>query len=666
MNENVNPGIHPNAMRSIDKHFTKKEIEIANYWGNEWFITRADKISLGQSAYKFFLAKATSTYEETLSLSREIIVILSGYSSFEPRTLDTFEAVYKLFQDNRIERICYVLISADNDIESRLSECLSNQETQVIVPFTYDSFSANRGNPNFIRNQFRKFFYSRDLFDFSEPLKKDFYFFGRSDLTISIIEKHRAHQNFGVFGLRKAGKTSIIYDVIRKSSQKDSLSVLIDCQNPSFNIRRWNSALYYVVLKVYEDSNNKITYNEFDFTEENAAYLFGKAISNLSNATSKKILLLFDEIENITFGKSGADHWCNGLDFLHFWRSIRSAFQETNSCFTFCIFGTNPRCVELPMIQDKDNPIFNAFQPLYISGFDQTQTREMVRKLGRLMGIRFDEGIYTRLTEDYGGHPFLIRQVCSAIAKEYPKRPVQIDRLKYIQVRDKFNRESDYFSMLLEVLKQFYPDEYEMLNLLAADEYETFKFYADQDYSMVKHLIGYGIIRNSGDTFDFGIDAVKEYLLRKRQQPVLKRTPEEKWSYTCTERNNLETELRKIVKTILRIAYKSEGAAKEAVIKKVYGSDARKYITYSYGDLFDSRKSEIYLKSLKDLINSHWDYFRDLWKSQEMFISAMNILISEGRFDAHATIPDDDEIEMINAALKTVQKGIDKYVCDYS
>lgn len=661
MNENVTPGIHPNARAVIDASFSPKENEIAKYWGAEWYITNAGSIELGQSEYKFFLIKPTATYEEALSLSREVIVILSSYENFEPRTLEAFEEVYREFHDNRLERICYVLISADDKIETHLATCLSNQESQVIIPFTYDSFSKNRGNSNFLRNQFRKFFYSRDLFDFSEPLKKDFYFFGRTELTVTIIEKHRANQNFGLFGLRKTGKTSIIYDVIRKLAQLDSIGVFIDCQDTSFNFRRWNSALYYVLLRAHEEAGLELDLQEAQFTETDAAYLFEKSISKFSKKIGKRVLLLFDEIENITFDKSGVEHWCDGLDFMYFWQSVRSAFQHTTNVFTFCILGTNPRCVEEHFIKEKENPIFKAFAPQYIPGFDQERTREMVRKLGRLMGIKFDEGIYTRLVEDYGGHPFLIRQVCSTIAKKYPQRHVQIDRMKYNAAREEYNRGSKYFDMLLDVLTQFYNEEYEMLNLLASGDLDTFKYFAEQDYSMVKHLIGYGIIRASDDEYDFQIDAVKDYLVRKQHRKALVKTPAEKWTYTCTQRNALETELRKMVKVTLRIAYKSEAAAKEAVVKKIYGGDSRKYATASYADLFDSRKSNIYFKNLKDLINSNWDYFKDFWSNQEMFISAMDILNHEGRFDAHATIPEDDEITLINAALSTIEKGISKY-----
>lgn len=664
MNENVKPGIHPNAQAQINNFFSKKEKGIVQYWGNEWYITNAGFVDIGQSKYKYFLTKPTTSYEEALGLSREIIVILSSYSDFEPRTLEAYEEVYKSFHDNRIERICYVLISGDEEVEIHLRECLSNQESQVIIPFTYSSFRNSRGDANFLRNQFRKYFYSRDLFDFSEPLKKDFYFFGRNDITVSIVEKHRANQNFGLFGLRKTGKTSIIYDVLRKLPYKDSLGVLIDCQNPSFNFRRWNDALYYVLLRIFEEASVELTYKQEDFTEENAAYLFEKVIKKLSSTISKSILLLFDEIENITFNKSGVDHWCNGLDFVYFWQSIRSAFHNTTNVFSFCIFGTNPQCIEDATILGKDNPIFNAFQPSYIPGFTQERTREMVRRLGRLMGIKFDEGIYTKLTEDYGGHPFLIRQICSAMAKKFSDRPVTIDRIKYFSVREEFNRESNYFNMLLDVLKQFYADEYEMLNLLAAGDLKTFKFYATEDYAMVRHLIGYGIVRELDGNYDFQIDALKEYLLRQKR-PTAFKTQEEKWAYICTQRNTVEIELRKMTKNILRIAYHSEDEAKAYVVRKIHGNNINKYMNYSYSDLFDARKSEIYFRNIKDLIKSNWEFFKDYWDRQERFIYAMDILNKEGRFDAHATIADEDEIKMINGALDIIEKGIKKFREDF-
>ena len=133
-----------------------------------------------------------------------------------------------------------------------------------------------------------------------------------------------------------------------------------------------------------------------------------------------------------------------------------------------------------------------------------------------------------------------------------------------------------------------------MLNMLASGDMETFRYYAEQDYSMVKHLIGYGIVQKTDEYYDFKIDAIRDYLLRKQRRKALVKTPEEKWAYVCSQRNALETKLRRVVRVILRIAYKSETYAKEMVILKIYGGEARKYATYSYaGGQFDVEEGDL-------------------------------------------------------------------------
>lgn len=170
--------------------------------------------------------------------------------------------------------------------------------------FLLKNSSKTNRIPTLLGIRFRESFKSRDLFDYSDPLKKDFYFFGRNEIVVDIIDKHHENLNTGLFGLRKTGKTSIIYDVIRKIDKDDALGVLVDCQNTSFNMRRWNRALYFVVSQVCKKAN--IAEPEEDkFTEENAGRLFIEQLTKIHRTTQKSILLLFDEIENITFGKSG-------------------------------------------------------------------------------------------------------------------------------------------------------------------------------------------------------------------------------------------------------------------------------------------------------------------------------------------------------------------------
>lgn len=669
MNDDVTSGIHPFAKEVVQK-FNNNEQQIVKIFSQQWYVTKAGKSIIGASEYDYILIKATNNFSEQFNLVAEVIVVFSNYDKFEPRTLDAFDNIKNKLEMGRVENLCGILVSKDKNIASAIKQYLAEQETRIIVPFSYCEIIDNKDDNYIFRNKLRKYFYKRDLFAFNNPLKTDIYFFGRNQVVMDIINKHLSNQNSGLFGLRKTGKTSIIYDVKRKLTLKGSIGVFIDCQSPSITQRTWNYDLCYLLKLICNELNvSSDDIVEDNFTETSATDLFAQKIDRLVEQTGKKILLLFDEIENITFKKSPNDRWCNGLESVYFWQAIRSVYQRQRNNFTFCLFGTNPSCVEMPTILEKDNPIFNIITPMYIPGFDVVQTREMVRKLGRIMGMKFDETLYGKMTEDYGGHPFLIRHLCSTISKQNSERPVSIDRIKYSNAKEEFNKsKSDYFEMLIAVLKQFYPDEYEMLQYLAIGDIDTFEYFANVDYSYVQHLIGYGIIQVVDGNYDFRIDSIKEFIIRKKNLKKICSTKEEKWSSICCERGNLEIDFRKMVKQVILIAYKGKVNAKEYVINKIYGDKRRQYSTYTYEDLFDSKKSEIYLKNLTILVKCNWEYFSTFFYnlSQEDFIYCMSVLNKEGRFDAHAKIPSDEDMVLFNAAISKISESIKKYeeVCN--
>ena len=60
-------------------------------------------------------------------------------------------------------------------------------------------------------------------------------------------------------------------------------------------------------------------------------------------------------------------------------------------------------------------------------------------------------------------------------------------------------------------------------------------------------------------------------------------------------------------------------------------------------------------------MNANWEYFVDYFGKQDIFIANANVLNSEGRFDAHATIPDEDEINTVGNSIRYFKKGIEKY-----
>lgn len=561
----------------------------------EWYVTGAGAFQIGSqgSRYRYALIKATLEYREMFGFERELIVIFSPYEVFQARSIDAIDTLHRSVLDNyqalRVERICSILISKDTNIEVEIRKILrESQESQVIVPISYKDFLKS-GDPNFLKNKFRTNFYERDLFDFTSPLKKDLYFFGRTDLINKIGNRHFSHENSGVFGLRRSGKTSLIFAVQRQMERVGSPSIFIPCDNVSFQQRRWNECLYYVLEQLVDKyktkSKLKGILSPLDaYTEKDAPIMFRKDLLKIYEKLGKKpILLVFDEIERITFNTATVKHWQEGLDFIFFWGTLKSIFNELDEVFSYMIVGTNPTCIESPKIQGKDNPIFQSVSIEYLERFDVSQTREMIEKLGKFLGLDFDDVVYSRLVEDYGGHPFLMRQVCSLIYQTIKgKIPITVDRPMYMKAKEKFEQDkaTSYMGMILEVLTEFCKDEYTMLKYLALGDTDFFNSLAKDSPQYVAHLVGYGIIsRNqNGDGYDFRIDLIQQYLQSRNRYKKLNLDIQEKREEISQRVNDLELKLRDTIRKGIIGHYKSPDVARR-VVWDYLQSDNKKIIS---------------------------------------------------------------------------------------
>jgi hypothetical protein len=539
------PGMHQSVRAALDK-FTPDEQLILNKLAREWFITRADEIWIGKdvvnsSKYRFALLKPTFTFQEMFNLDREIIAIFSDYEFFQPRTLDAIDVVAKKFQSLRIEKVCSIVLSSTDDVEVKIRDLLkSDEESQVVIPISYSEYLQSNDD-YYLRNKFKGNFYTRDLFAFEGPLRKDLYFFGRTDLIHKIVGRHNSNENSGLFGLRKSGKTSVIFGIERALNANEALSVIIDCQDTGFNQRRWHETLWYILYELRK--KYKLTSEfprEHKFSAKDASLIFETEIKKIHQKLGgTNILIIFDEIENITPGVSATAHWDTELDFVHFWQTLRSLYQRNPNVFSYLIVG---------------NPLLMSIPFEYIEPFDVDRTREMIGKLGRIMGIKFDQLIYSKITEDYGGHPFLMRHVCSVINKYLDnERPVEVGRVQYKNARNVFDdKYGEYAQMVLEVLETHYPDEYTMLEFLAIGEVDDFKSHALDSPKYTNHLLGYGLIENVNGEYDFRVEVIKNYLIKKNQYKKLATTTEEMWNEISQRRNKIEPKLRKIIRNQLK------------------------------------------------------------------------------------------------------------------
>ena len=350
--------------------------------------------------------------------------------------------------------------------------------------------------------------------------------------------------------------------------------------------------------------------------------------------------------------RSVSESWRSGNSFVRFWQAIRSAFQRQchDNKFTYIIAGTNPQCIELPSINGVDNPVFHQFVPQFIQPFNLTNTEEMINRLGGYMGLRFSQEVCTHILEDFGGHPLLMRQMCSYIHRSYTgPRPVSIGKQEYIEFKKKFYQEqtgfSQYASMILDVLSRWYKDEYQMLVFLATSDYDNFRFFS-QDNDFIKHLLNYGVIApdNTSIGYHFRIEALGEYLLNKNKfrRPIM--SPEEKEQEIQERRSSIEKKLRKLIMRQLRTCY-GEGKAKDEIIRAIYGpKEIGHKSNIPYREFFEPEKHEIYLSTLFNVIDRNYDIFKNLFVvNQEEFDSKSTLLNKYRRTDAHsATISDPD------------------------
>ncbi len=648
--QTIHPGINP--LVNLDVLSIEEKKIVKKLAKKYWHVTRIESHETTSSCYRVVFLKPVDYITQNFNLVREIVLILSPYNTFEPRTLDVLDQLN--IQGLRIEEVCCMVASKDPNIEKVLNDFMkSNTESRVVIPFTYNDLN-NTSDDEFVVNQMRKFFYSRDLFGIQDPLKKELYFFGRRDLIHELVNKHINNENSGIFGLRKTGKTSIIYGVMRTLDRKDSHALLVDCQ--TLHLRPWNQALHTIIQNLIKglqlkQTNFKQRQHLYDNVCE-VASAFTTDLKTILQLSKKNILLIFDEIENITFGTSISESWKCGDSFVKFWQIIRSFCQhnDTKYHFSYLIAGTNPRCVETPTINKVDNPIFAQFTPIYISPFTFTLAEEMLHRLGGYMGLKFESQTVSAIVDDFGGHPMLIRQMASFIHRNVSLgRPITIKKADYMEFKQKFYTSetgfSQYAVMILNVLKDWYEDEYYMLQLLAKEDIDSFKELAAEDI-YIKHLKSYGIIDtdNTRIGYHFRIEALKNYLHGRHKFHKTANSQEEKEAEIQKRRSQIELKLRKLVRRQLKSTL-GEEEAKKAIIRILYGAkNIGHYLNQSYPMLFDASKHKIYLKTLFDVITQNYNVFKNLFDvPKEEFQSKSQLMNTYRRTDAHSIeISEDD------------------------
>ena len=493
---------------------------------------------------------------ESFGFDHEIILAISNYETIEPRTM---QAIESCFNDEpargRVDQSIVFIITQDaNGMEWVTTYTSRNLQSRIPVIFHISDIEKSRHEPPHIRNVISSQLFMRDLFDYQLPIVNDLHFFGRDAVIADYLDAIKRSQNRGLFGLRKTGKTSILYK-LKRLAERDKIGKVLyyDCKLPAIRSIRWHKLLERVMMDISKSCNIELprVINEIQISE---------AFINLlkSTASDKIICLIFDEIEYISPLSPLDVHWKE--DFIPFWQTLWAAQSQVRRLSNI-ISGVNPSVVEIDVIGQVQNPMFGIVQPRYLRGFEVSELRSMLKFFGRRMGIAFSNDAIDYLHSRYGGHPLLTRLACSQVhldlANTNQERPFKISA-QYLRQKEE-SRDGElifYCRHVVSELRQFYPDEYEMLEFLASGRINDFmEFRSAPEYT--RHLRDYGlVVIDSIGKPKFALPVVGRYIgaeLARREGRCLRRhvIPADSREFWVKHRANAITrELRELEQLI--------------------------------------------------------------------------------------------------------------------
>ena len=197
---------------------------------NGFDIKYADEKRLNNTTVFVYLLKPEQFISDAFGIDREIMLAYSKYETFQPRALQAINMLFDIYPfKNRVDSLTCFIVSKDPSVgENAGVISFSDKQSRSFVTFVYDELLANRNDSWYVRNVLRKNFYDVDLFGYTLPLRDETSFFGRQQVISRYIDAIKRGENRGVFGVRKTGKTSLLFKIDRIVPSADLVKLDIE------------------------------------------------------------------------------------------------------------------------------------------------------------------------------------------------------------------------------------------------------------------------------------------------------------------------------------------------------------------------------------------------------------------------------------------------------
>ncbi len=378
-----------------------------------------------------------------------------------------------------------------------------------------------------------------DLFDKKDPVLDPAEFFGRGQVLRTLVRKAHRGEVFGLFGIRKMGKTSLAHRL--RGHLSDAVVAMVDLQEVSSSscvalaallceraLDDWRAKFPDLpppelqTLPLGDDPTAAMMAFEANLRVMRGAILETSQISTL--------FFLIDEIENLIPHELEPGSFHEG--FAHydsFFRLLRGLHQtDFSDVFSFAVIGANAQLCLQGRWGGRDNPIFQYLSEFYVGPLSAPETAEMISTLGSGMGLSFSEPALAALFDLSGGHPMVCRQLCSETAKVAgDQRPAVIDTADVRAAVDSYlTLKKGYFG---EILSHYLGSgQRAILDVVAAEDEGritramlldrtrgTFDSVEQFDRAL-QNLELFCVLLRRGDQYRFGMRLMRTYIRVRR------------------------------------------------------------------------------------------------------------------------------------------------------
>jgi hypothetical protein len=434
----------------------------------------------------------------------EIQLVYAEYTQVEPRLLELVQG--RMAKNARIDHALFIIASLDQDVERLLRR---RRGSFAAIDLHLGDLGSDAPD---VRHRMSDVLTAVDHYDMTTPVHDPSGFFGRAQEFQEIISALERGQSVGVFGLRKTGKTSLLNYVAGRRRDADRPVVWVDISGLSdaddFRVRLLEKTWKRVATLTAEREElprlRTLNRNgELKVSPELMRLHWLRDLETLSQHLGQRLEVFIDEVDQLHPDRSHLGPIANEL--LIAVTQLRGMIQsaEVDSGMVLVCAGVDPALFERPLLSSgADNLLYKLVRLMFLAPLTRDEMAEMVRDLGRRMGIRVrDHEVIDFLFKEYGGHALLTRKACSLASKERPRDQIPWHMsLVTVQTAAAQDGEGSPFRQAGEILMSFgqwFPDEAAMLRELwsgDSEERELAQLVYDEDPRRVAHAGPYGLV----------------------------------------------------------------------------------------------------------------------------------------------------------------------------